>query len=70
MTAKEYYKAHATNIVSIPGNPENKSGWDGVRRASEARFIAKDVLCMTLPDAFDFAEKYAMESARAAEKKE
>jgi hypothetical protein len=60
MTAQEFYEANATNIVDVPrpNHPEDASGWAGVRRASEARFIAKDALVMTLADAFDFAEKY------------
>ena len=61
MNAKEFYEANATNVCNVPrpNHPEDKSGWDGVRRASEAQFIAKDVLCMPIWDAFDFAEKYA-----------
>ncbi len=60
MNAQEFYEANATKVVNVPrpGHPEDPSGWDGVRRASEAQFIAKDVLVMTLADAFDFAEKY------------
>jgi hypothetical protein len=59
--AAEFYEQNATNVVNVPRprHPEDKSGWDGVRRASEARFIAKDALVMTLPDAFDFAAKFA-----------
>lgn len=61
MTAQQFYSAHQTTLVNVPrvGHPEDKSGWDGVRAASEARFIAGDALVMTLADAFDFAEKYA-----------
>jgi len=57
MTAKEFYEANKTNVVIVSAD-ESKSGWAGVRRASEAQFIAKDVPCMPLWDAFDFAEKY------------
>jgi len=65
MEAKQFYEENATNVVSVPrvDHPEDKSGWDGVRRASEARFIAADVLVMPLWDAFDFAEKYANQKA-------
>jgi len=61
MTARGFYEANATNIVNVPrpGHPEDKSGWDGVRRASEAQFIAKDVPVMPLWDACAFAEAYA-----------
>jgi len=64
--AARFYKENATNVVNVPrpGHPEDKSGWDGVRRASEARFIAQDALVMTLADAIDFAAKFA---ARAIE---
>ena len=60
MTAREFYEANATNVVNVPrpDHHEDASGWAGVRRASEARFVAKDCPVMTLPDAFDFAEKY------------
>ena len=56
----EFYEANATNVCNVPrvGHPEDPSGWAGVRRASEARFVAGDALVMTLADAFDFAEKY------------
>lgn len=58
---KEFYDVNATNVVNVPrpGHPEDKSGVDGVRRASEAQFVAKDVLVMPLWDVFDFAEAYA-----------
>lgn len=58
--AAQFYKENATNVVNVPrpGHPEDKSGWDGVRRASEARFIAQDALVMTLADVFDFAAKF------------
>lgn len=61
MTPQEFYERNATNIVMVPrvGHPEDPSGWAGVRRASEAKFIAPDCPVMTLADAFDFAEKYA-----------
>jgi hypothetical protein len=60
MTAKEFYEANATNICNVPrpSHPEDPSGWDGVRRASEAQFIAKAVPVMPLWDVCDFAEKY------------
>ena len=60
MNAKEFYEANKTNVVNVPrvGHPEDKSGWDGVRSASEAKFIAPDVLVMPLWDVFDFAESY------------
>ena len=60
MNAMEFYEANKTNIVNVPrpDHPEDASGWAGVRRASEARFVAKDCLVMTLADACDFAEKY------------
>lgn len=60
ITAQEFYEANATNVCNVPrvGHPEDPSGWAGVRRASEARFVAGDCLVMTLADAFDFAEKY------------
>jgi hypothetical protein len=59
-TPQEFYEANATNVCNVPrvGHPEDPSGWAGVRRASEARFVAGDALVMTLADAFDFAEKY------------
>src|SRR4051812_44915064 len=57
---QEFYEANATNVCNVPrvGHPEDPSGWAGVRRASEARFVAGDCLVMTLADAFDFAENY------------
>lgn len=60
MTAKEFYEANATTTVNVPrvGHPEDKSGWDGVRRASQAQYIASDVEVMPLWDVFDFAEKF------------
>ena len=60
MSPQEFYEANATNVVNVPrpDHPEDASGWAGVRRASEARFIAKDCLVMTLSDTFDFVEKY------------
>jgi hypothetical protein len=60
ITAAEFYEQNATNVVNVPrpDHPEDKSGWDGVRRASQAKFIAQDALVMTLPDAFDFAAKF------------
>ena len=66
MTAQEFYVANATTTVNVPrvGHPEDPSGWAGVRRASEAQYIAKDALVMTLADAFDFAEKYKKETTR------
>jgi hypothetical protein len=59
--ARKFYEDHATNIVNVPreGHPEDKSGWDGVPRASEARFVAGDCLVMTLAEAIDFAAKFA-----------
>lgn len=67
-SAEEFYKANATNIVNVPrpGHPEDKSGWDGVRRASETQFIAKDVLVMPLWDVYAFAEAYAHSLKQAA----
>jgi hypothetical protein len=58
--ARQFYEQNATNVVNVPrpGHPEDKSGWDGVRRASQAKFVAQDALVMTLPDAFDFAAKF------------
>lgn len=66
MTAKEFYEANATNIVNVPrpGHPEDPSGIDGVRSASQARFIAPDVPVMPLWDVFDFAEKFAERGGR------
>jgi hypothetical protein len=60
MNAKEFYEANKTNVVNVlrPGHPEDKSGWNGVRSASEARFLAPDVQVMPLWDVFDFAERY------------
>lgn len=59
--ASQFYEANATNIVNVPriSHPEDKSGWDGVRRASEARFVAGNCPVMTLPDAIDFAATFA-----------
>lgn len=61
MTPQDFYESRQTTLVNVPrvGHPEDKSGWDGVRSASEARFIAGDALVMTLADVFDFAEKFA-----------
>ena len=65
MTAKEFYEANATTTVNVPrvGHPEDKSGWDGVRRASQAQYIAPDVEVMPLWDVFDFAEKFKQAGA-------
>ena len=65
MTAKEFYEANATTTVNVPrvGHPEDKSGWDGVRRASQAQYIAPDVEVMPLWDVFDFAEKFRQAGA-------
>ncbi|HZR56343.1 MAG TPA: hypothetical protein VFA74_05690 [Terriglobales bacterium] len=59
--AKEFYEANKTNVVNVPRpkHPEDKSGWDGVHAATQARFVADDVLVMPLWDVFDFAEKFA-----------
>jgi hypothetical protein len=58
--AAQFYNENATNEVNVPrpGHPEDTSGWDGVRRASQAKFVAQDALVMTLPDAIDFASKF------------
>jgi hypothetical protein len=58
--ARQFYEQNATNVVNVPrpGHSEDKSGWDGVRRASQAKFVAQDALVMTLPDAIDFAAKF------------
>jgi hypothetical protein len=63
---QEFYEANATNVCNVPrvGHPEDPSGWAGVRRASEARFVAGDCLVMTLADAFDFAEKYKIATSK------
>ena len=70
MTAKEFYEENATTTVNVPrvGHPEDKSGWDGVRRASQAQYIAPDVEVMPLWDVFDFADKFRQ--ARAASQRE
>jgi hypothetical protein len=73
--ARQFYEQNATNVVNVPrpGHPEDKSGWDGVRRASPAKFVAQDALVMTLPDAFDFAAKFherAIAESQAPQPKE
>lgn len=61
MTAIDFYNQHQTNVVNVPrvGHPEDPSGWAGVRRASEAKYIADDCPVMPLSDACEFADKFA-----------